>query len=207
MLLEANNITIAYGDIQAVSGVNFHIERGELVSIIGANGAGKTSILNSIMGLVPLKRGSIHFKGDDITTRPAHKRANSGIRIVPERARLFPRLTVMENLLTGVYRLRKKLPVAQRIKWLYSLFPILESRKAQPAATLSGGELVDQVFDQLRVLNQENGLSILLVEQNAVASLEISQRAYVLETGTCVYRGNAAEMLRDSRIKEAYLGH
>ncbi len=236
MLLEANNITIAYGDIQAVRGVSFHIEKGELVSIIGANGAGKTSILNSIMGLVPLKQGSIHFKGDDITTKPAHKRANSGIRIVPERARLFPRLTVMENLLTGVYRLRKKLPVAQRIKWLYSLFPILESRKAQPAATLSGGEqqqlaiaralisdpelllvdevsmglmpkLVDQVFDQLRVLNQENGLSILLVEQNAVASLEISQRAYVLETGTCVYRGNAAEMLRDSRIKEAYLGH
>lgn len=235
MLLEANDISIAYGDIQAVNGVSFKVEKGELVSIIGANGAGKTSILNSIMGLVPLKRGGILFKGDDITNRPAHKRAEAGIRIVPERARLFPRLTVMENLLTGAYGLRKKIPLKDRIAWLYSLFPILEKRSAQPAATLSGGEqqqlaiaralisdpelllvdevsmglmpkLVDQVFEQLHRLNQENGLSILLVEQNAIASLEISRRAYVLETGACVYEGEAAEMLTDPKLKQAYLG-
>jgi branched-chain amino acid transport system ATP-binding protein len=235
VLLEANNIKIAYGDIQAVSGVSFKVEKGELVSIIGANGAGKTSILNSIMGLVPLKRGSILFKGDDITTQPAYKRAGAGIRIVPERARLFSRLTVMENLLVGAYRLRKKIPLKDRIAWLYTFFPILEKRNTQPAATLSGGEqqqlaiarglisdpelllvdevsmglmpkLVDQVFDQLHHLNQENGLSILLVEQNAIASLEISRRAYVLETGACVYEGEAAEMLTDPKLKQAYLG-
>ncbi|MBW2095798.1 MAG: ABC transporter ATP-binding protein [Deltaproteobacteria bacterium] len=235
MLLEASNISIAYGDIQAVREVSFQVEKGELVSIIGANGAGKTSILNSIMGLVPLKRGTILFKGDNITNRPAYKRAGAGIRIVPERARLFPRLTVMENLLTGAYRLRKKIPLEDRIAWLYTLFPILEKRKSQPAATLSGGEqqqlaiaralisdpqlllvdevsmglmpkLVDQVFEQLHRLNQENGLSILLVEQNALASLEISRRAYVLETGVCVYEGNAEEMLSDPKLKQAYLG-
>jgi branched-chain amino acid transport system ATP-binding protein len=235
LLLEANDIGIMYGDIQAVTGVSFQVQEGELVSIIGANGAGKTSILNSIMGIVPLKQGSILFKGNDVTHLPAYKRARTGIRIVPERARLFPRLSVTENLLTGAYGLRKKLPLTDRISWLYSFFPILEKRKTQPAATLSGGEqqqlaiaraliadpdlllvdevsmglmpkLVDQVFEQLRNLNQENGLSILLVEQNAIASLEISRRAYVLETGSCVYQGDAAEMLRDPKLKEAYLG-
>jgi len=235
VLLEANNISITYGDIQAVNGVSFQVEKGELVSIIGANGAGKTSILNSIMGLVPLSQGSVLFKGGDISNRPAYKRAGVGIRIVPERARLFPRLTVMENLFVGAYRLRKKIPIQERIQWLYSLFPILEQRSSQPAATLSGGEqqqlaiaralisnpelllvdevsmglmpkLVDQVFEQLYHLNRENGLSILLVEQNAIASLEISRRAYVLETGVCVYEGAAADMLSDPKLKQAYLG-
>lgn len=235
LLLEARDISITYGDIRAVAGVSFHVEKGELVSIIGANGAGKTSLLNSIMGIVPVKQGSIFLKGDDVTGLPAYKRARSGIRIVPERARLFPRLSVTENLLTGAYGLRKKLPLEERIGWLYTLFPLLETRRTQPAATLSGGEqqqlaiaralisdpelllvdevsmglmpkLVDQVFEQLRTLNQENGLSILLVEQNAVASLEISRRAYVLETGVCVYEGDAAKMLSDPKLKQAYLG-
>ena len=125
MLLEARNIAIAYGDIQAVKSVGFHLEKGELVSIIGANGAGKTSILNAIMGIVPAKAGSIHFKENEITGLPAHKRAMSGIRIVPERARVFPRLSVYENLLTGVYGLRKTVPLARRLDWLYGLFPNL----------------------------------------------------------------------------------
>ncbi len=236
MLLNAQDISIAYGDIQAVSQVSFHVEKGELISIIGANGAGKTSILNSIMGLVPLKEGKIFFDGKDISALPAYKRAKAGIRIVPERSRLFPRLTVMENLLVGAYRLRNKIPLQERIEFLYSFFPILEKRASQPAATLSGGEqqqvaiaraliseprlllvdevsmglmpkLVDQVFEQLRRLNNDNGLSILLVEQNAIASLEISHRAYVLETGVCVYHGVASEILADPKLKQAYLGH
>ncbi|MFZ0450325.1 MAG: ABC transporter ATP-binding protein [Desulfatiglandaceae bacterium] len=236
MLLEADSIKIAYGDIQAVRGVRFHIEEGELVSIIGANGAGKSSILNAVMGIIPLKEGTLLFMGKDITGMPAHKRAMSGIRIVPERARLFPRLTVTENLLTGAYRLRKQIPLKQKFDWLYSLFPILEKRSTQPASTLSGGEqqqlaiaralisdpklllvdevsmglmpkLVDQVFEQLRQLNEEQGLSILLVEQNAVASLEISRRAYVLETGLIAHEGEAGAMLEDSKVKEVYLGH
>lgn len=235
MLLEASELRIAYGDIQAVQGVSFHLDKGELVSIIGANGAGKTSILSGIMGIVPVQSGVIRFNGTDVTALAAHQRARMGIRMVPERSRLFPRLTVYENLLTGVYGLRKKVAVDQQVAWLYKLFPILAKRVHQPANTLSGGEqqqlaiaralisrpelllvdevsmglmpkLVAQVFDLLQQLNQDHGLTILLVEQNAMASLEVSSRAYVLETGICAYQGQADELLNDSRVKEAYLG-
>jgi len=236
MLLEARDIHIAYGDIRAVNGVNFRLEKGELVSIIGANGAGKTSILNGIMGIVPLKKGKIHFNDEEITSLATYQRARSGIRMVPERARVFPRLTVYENLMTGVYRLHKTINVDDQIAWLYDLFSILKERNDQPADTLSGGEqqqlaiaralisnpelllvdevsmglmpkLVDQVFRVLKKLNREGGLTILLVEQNAMASLEISHRAYVLETGKCVHEGQAADLLEDPMVKEVYLGH
>ena len=235
MLLEVSDLHISYGDIRAVSGVNFAIEKGELVSIIGANGAGKTSILAGIMGMVPVRRGSIRFKGREMSRLAAFDRARAGMRLVPERARVFPRLSVQENLMTGVYRLRRKIDVGRRIAWLHDLFPILEARHAQPASTLSGGEqqqlaiaralisgpdlllvdevsmglmpkLVDQVFEVLARLNREDGLTILLVEQNAMASLDISQRAYVLETGACVFAGRAEDLLRDPKLKAAYLG-
>ncbi|MBI9082034.1 MAG: ABC transporter ATP-binding protein [Desulfobacterales bacterium] len=235
-MLEAEKLYISYGDIRAVQGVSFGIAPGELVSIIGANGAGKTSILNALMGIVPVKSGRIQFKSREITATAAHVRARMGIRMVPERARVFPRLSVFENLMAGAYGLKKKLPLNQRTEWLYSLFPILGERKRQPASTLSGGEqqqlaiaralianpelllvdevsmglmpkLVDQVFDLLKQLNTEHGLTILLVEQNAMASLAISHRAYVLETGTCVHQGAAAELINDHRIQEVYLGH
>jgi len=129
MLLEACNLHIAYGDIQAVTGVSFCVEQGELISIIGANGAGKTSILSSIMGLTAVKSGNILYKDREITTLPAYQRARSGIRIVPERARVFPRLTVYENLMTGVYSLHKTINVDDQITWLYDLFSILKERK------------------------------------------------------------------------------
>jgi branched-chain amino acid transport system ATP-binding protein len=236
MLLDARDLHIAYGDIRAVSGVNFCLAKGELVTIIGANGAGKTSILNGIMGIVPLKKGNINFAGAEVTSLATYQRARSGIRIVPERARVFPRLTVYENLMTGVYGLHKTINVDDQIAWLYDLFPILKERNDQPADTLSGGEqqqlaiaralisnpelllvdevsmglmpkLVDQVFGVLRQLNRERGLTILLVEQNAMASLEISHRAYVLETGKCVHEGQAKDLLEDPMVKEVYLGH
>ncbi|MGB4222701.1 MAG: ABC transporter ATP-binding protein, partial [Syntrophorhabdus sp.] len=188
MLLEVNNIHVSYGDIQAVCGVSFHIEKGELISIIGANGAGKSTILNAVMGIFPPQQGKIIFKGQDITNIFSHQRARIGIRMVPERARVFPRLTVYENLLTGLYGLRNKLPVEERISSMYSVFPILEERKNQLANTLSGGEqqqlsiaralvsnpevllvdevsmglmpkLVDQVFGILEQLNKEQGLT------------------------------------------------
>jgi len=235
MLLEAHDLSISYGDIQAVNGVSFSIDRGELVSIIGANGAGKTSILQSIMGIVPIKSGSIYFKDMDISSLAAYQRARSGIRLVPERARVFPRLTVYENLMTGIYGLHKKIAWQENITWLYELFPILQQRRDQATSTLSGGEqqqlaiaralisgpelllvdevsmglmpkLVDRVFDLLQQLNQKNGLTILLVEQNAMASLEISKRAYVLETGTCVYQGKSQDLIEDPHVKEVYLG-
>jgi branched-chain amino acid transport system ATP-binding protein len=235
MLLEVSDLRISYGDIRAVSGVSFALEKGELVSIIGANGAGKSSILGGIMGMVPVRQGSIRFKGLEINRLASFARARAGMRLVPERARVFPRLSVLENLMTGVYGLRKKIDVARRIAWLHDLFPILKERGGQPASTLSGGEqqqlaiaralisnpelllvdevsmglmpkLVDQVFEMLAQLNREHGLTILLVEQNAMASLEISHRAYVLETGTCVFEGRAEDLLKDPKLKAAYLG-
>ncbi|MCU0592268.1 MAG: ABC transporter ATP-binding protein [Desulfobacterales bacterium] len=235
MLLEVRDLCISYGDIRAVAGIGFALEKGELVSIIGANGAGKTSILGGIMGMVPINRGSIHFKGKAIHRMPSFERARTGIRLVPERARIFPRLSVHENLMTGAYGMRRKIDVGGRVAWLHELFPILKERGGQPASTLSGGEqqqlaiaralisnpdlllvdevsmglmpkLVDQVFEVLSRLNREHGLTILLVEQNAMASLEISHRAYVLETGSCVYDGNAADLLNDPQLKAAYLG-
>ncbi len=236
MLLDARNLHIAYGDIRAVSGVNFSLEKGELVSIIGANGAGKTSILNGIMGMVPLKKGKIKFVGQEVTSLPTYQRARSGIRLVPERSRVFPRLTVFENLMSGAYGLHKIINIDGQISWLYDLFPILEERKDQPAATLSGGEqqqlaiaramisnpklllvdevsmglmpkLVNEVFGVLEQLNRDRGLTILLVEQNAMASLEISHRAYVLETGKSVHEGRAKDLLQDPKVREVYLGH
>jgi branched-chain amino acid transport system ATP-binding protein len=235
MLLEVRDLHISYGDIRAVAGVGFGIEKGELVSIIGANGAGKTSILGGIMGMVPIERGGIRFKDRDMHRIPSFQRARAGMRLVPERARVFPRLSVHENLMTGVYGLRRRIDVGRRMAWLHGLFPVLEERGGQPASTLSGGEqqqlaiaralisnpdlllvdevsmglmpkLVDQVFEVLSRLNREHGLTILLVEQNAMASLEISHRAYVLETGVCVYEGRAAELLNDPKLKAAYLG-
>ena len=236
MLLEVKDLHISYGDIEAVCGVGFHLEKGELISIIGANGAGKTSILSSLMGILPSRRGSIVYKGQDITAMPSHERAKIGIRMVPERSRLFPRLTVHENLLTGVYGLRKKIRVDERIAWLEEIFPILQERRNQLARTLSGGEqqqlaiaralisdpelllvdevsmglmpkLVEQVFGVLENLNRDHGLTILLVEQNAFASLNISGRGYVLETGTCALSGTAKELLDNPRVKEVYLGN
>jgi len=235
MLLEVENLSVAYGDIDAVRSLSFNLDQGELVSIVGANGAGKTSILNSMMGIQPIKGGRIRFQGEDITHLPAHLRARRGIRMVPERSRVFPRLTVYENILSGVYGLRKQVDLPARLKWLYSIFPRLEERSGQLASTLSGGEqqqlaisraliseprlllvdevsmglmpkLVDQVFTLLRQLNKEFGLTILLVEQNAMASLNISDRGYVMETGRCAYAGAAQELIVHPKVKEAYLG-
>jgi len=235
MFLEAENLNVSYGDIEAVRGVSIGVEKGELVSIIGANGAGKSSILNALMGLAPCTASSLAFKGEDIRRVPVHERARRGMRIVPERSRLFPRLTVRENLATGRYGMRNGKEMKERLTWLYGFFPILDERRDQLASTLSGGQqqqlaiaralvanpelilvdevsmglmpkLVDQVFTLLRRLNKEFGLTILLVEQNARASLAISDRAYVLETGTCAYQGRASELVDDPRVKEAYLG-
>ena len=235
MLLEVQSLEVAYGDIRALHGVSFQVGEGELVSIIGANGAGKSSLLNAIMGIIPLAGGTVHYQGRDIAALPSHERARMGIRMVPERARVFPLLTVYENLLAGAYRRPKDASFQQKLEWLYSLFPVLAERRSQLASTLSGGEqqmlaisraliaeptillvdevsmglmpsLVDKVFEVLQQLNREHGLTILLVEQNAFASLKISSRGYVLETGTLVLSGTADELLGDERVRSAYLG-
>ncbi len=235
MLLEVQDLRISYGNLEAVHGVSFHLEERELVSIIGANGAGKSSIMNGIMGLVKPRGGRILLEGRDITFLPAHQRARLGMKMVPERGVVFPLLTVYENLMTGLYRQGHKVDLQERLAWIYGLFPVLGERRAQRAKTLSGGEqqqlaiaralissprlllvdevsmglmpkLVSRVFDVLRRLNQEHGLSILLVEQNALASLRVSHRAYVLETGEVVLEGKAQELMDQEQVKKAYLG-
>jgi branched-chain amino acid transport system ATP-binding protein len=235
VLLEVRDLTIAYNGLEALHGISLCVEVGELVSVIGANGAGKTTLLETLMGWQYPSKGLIRFDGIDITRAQTHARANRGMRIVPEKARIFSHLTVYENLMMGVYGARKKIPVEERLRRLYSLFPVLEERGRQIASTLSGGEqqqlsiaracistpklllvdevsmglmprLVDQVFELLRQLNREEGLTILLVEQNALASLRISHRAYVLETGDIVLDGSASQILNDERVREAYLG-
>lgn len=233
MLLSVSDLRVAYGDIEAVHGISFEVAQGELVSIIGANGAGKTTTLRALMGLQPLRSGKIIFEGRDITNLPAHKRSALGIKIVPERARCFPQLSVYENLKMGVYGMQSKL--AGKLAMIYELFPILKERGTQLANTLSGGEqqqlaiaralvsdpkllfvdevsmglmpkLTEQVFEVLRSLNRDQNITILLVEQNALASLRISGRGYVLETGQINISGSSAELLADRRVREAYLG-
>ncbi|HQF91112.1 MAG TPA: ABC transporter ATP-binding protein [Synergistaceae bacterium] len=234
-MLKVENLRVSYGDIEAVHGVSLEVGPGELVSVIGANGAGKTSLLGALMGWVPAS-GSIVFDGEEISSLAPHHRARRGIRIVPERARIFPQLSVRENLRAGVYGLKiGEESFRRRLDELYALFPILQERGGQLASTLSGGEqqqlaiaralvaeprlllvdevsmglmpkLVDEVFAVLRRLNREKGLPVLLVEQNARASLAISDRAYVLETGNLVLSGTAEELEHDARVREAYLG-
>ena len=233
MLLEVKDLYVAYGDIEAVHGISFGVNQGELVSIIGANGAGKTTTLRALMGLQPAKSGTITFDGQDITHMPPHKRAAMGIRMVPERARCFPQLSVYENLRMGVYGMQSKL--AGQLDAIYELFPILKERGRQSAATLSGGEqqqlaiaralvseprllfvdevsmglmpkLAEQVFEVLRSLNRDRKLTILLVEQNALSSLRISDRGYVLETGNINIEGTTKELMADTKVRDAYLG-
>lgn len=233
MLLEAKGLTVCYGDVVAVHGVDISVAEGELVSIIGANGAGKTSILRALMGLEVSTSESLLYRGEDISSLPPHLRAERGIRMVPERSRIFPNLTVYENLRMGCYR--KTGNFNQQLEKMYSLFPILAERSSQWGMTLSGGEqqqlaiaralvseprlllvdevsmglmpkLVSEVFDVLKSLNRETGLTILLVEQSALLSLEISTRAYVLETGEIVLEGSARQLQDDERVQAAYLG-
>ncbi|MEA4881682.1 MAG: ABC transporter ATP-binding protein [Synergistaceae bacterium] len=233
MLLEAKGLSVRYGDVVAVHGVDISVAEGELVSIIGANGAGKTSILRALMGLEASTSESLLYRGEDISCLPPHLRADRGIRMVPERSRIFPNLTVYENLRMGCYR--KPGNFSQQLEKMYSLFPILAERSSQWGMTLSGGEqqqlaiaralvseprlllvdevsmglmpkLVSEVFDVLKSLNRETGLTILLVEQSALLSLEISTRAYVLETGEIVLEGPARQLQDDERVQAAYLG-
>lgn len=236
MLLNVENLHITYKEVEAVHGVSFSINQGELVSIIGANGAGKTSILNSLIGLVPAESESrVIYRGKDISELPAHSRSALGIKIVPERARVFPFLSVYENLMTGLYKMKDRINKKDKLDWLYGFFPVLSERKDQLARTLSGGEqqqlaiaralisepdlllvdeismglmpkLVEKVFEVLQKLNTEYDLTILIVEQNALASLQISHRGYVLEAGKIVMEGKADSLINDQRVREAYLG-
>ncbi len=233
-ILEVKNLKVNYGLIQAIKGIDFDINEGELVALIGANGAGKTTILHTITGLIPPKEGSIIYDGKEITKIPGYKIVSMGMAHVPEGRRVFANLSVYENLKMGAYTRKDKAEIEATLKTVYEHFPRLEERKNQPAGTLSGGEqqmlamgralmskpkmilmdepsmglspiMVKEVFSIIEYCHSE-GITILLVEQNAKMALGIADRAYVLETGLITMSGNAKDMLEDENIKKAYLG-
>ncbi len=233
-MLEIKDLQVYYGMIQAIKGVSFEVNQGEVIALIGANGAGKTTILHTITGLLPPKAGSIFFEGTDITKVPAHKIVSMGMAHVPEGRRVFAQLSVLQNLRMGAYTRKNKDEIEQTLRTVYDRFPRLEERQNQMAGTLSGGEqqmlamgralmshpkiilmdepsmglspiFVNEIFDIIEQVSK-SGTTVLLVEQNAKKALSIADRAYVLETGNIVLSGEAQELLNDDSIKKAYLG-
>ncbi len=234
-LLEVNNLEVYYGIIRALKGISFSVNEGEIVTLIGANGAGKTTAMQSIIGYIPKKGGKVVFNNTDITKMPCHKIVKTGMTQVPERRHIFKELTVYENLLLGGYQTKDRQQIKDDIADVYDRFPRLKERRNQIGGTLSGGEqqmlaigralmckpkllmldepsmglsplLVDEVFDIIKTINKENGTTILLVEQNAGKSLAISDRAYVLENGAIALSGTGKELMASPDVKKAYLG-
>ncbi len=233
-MLEINGLHVFYGDYQALFDVNASIRSGEIVSLLGANGAGKTTTINTICGFVKPRTGTIRFDGSEIHQLSANKIVEKGLIQIPEERMLFPEMTVLENLQMGAYLGRARKTLKDSLDWVYGLFPVLKSRSSQLAGTLSGGEqqmvaigrglmsipkllmldepslglapmLVAEVFRVVQKINQE-GVDILLVEQNAHQSLKISQRAYLLENGSINMEGEASKLLETDYIRESYLG-
>lgn len=232
-ILEVKDLEVNYGVIQAVKGVSFEVNKGEIVALIGANGAGKTTILHTITGLISPHAGSINFEGKDITKKPAHNIVTMGMAHVPEGRRVFSELTVYENLKMGAYIRKDKAGIDETLEMVYKRFPRLLERKNQPAGTLSGGEqqmlamgralmskpsvivmdepsmglspiYVNEIFDIIQEIHS-SGTTVMLVEQNAKKALAIADRAYVLETGKIVLTGKASELMNDESVKKAYL--
>ena len=234
-LLTAENLELAYGELAVCRDTSLHIDEGEIVALIGANGAGKSTTLRAIAGLLMPRAGSIVFRGQDITRLPSHERTLLGVALVPEGRHVFPFLTVHENLELGGFKNRRDAgKVRHMIEGIFSMFPRLRERSGQNAGTLSGGEqqmlvlgrammsepkllcldepslglaplVVRDIFHTIRTIN-ESGTSVLLVEQNARYAFETASRGYVLQTGSIIVSGSCAELARDARVREAYLG-
>ena len=234
-MLQVKNLNVSYGAIHAVHDINLTVNDGEIVSLIGANGAGKTTILQTISGLKKADSGEISYNNVDLRAIPPHKILTQGVAQVPEGRRVFAELSVQENLELGAYINKDKVKIAENLAQVYQRFPRLEERKKQFAGTLSGGEqqmlamgralmsdpkvllldepsmglsplLVKGIFQIIKELNQDKGITILLVEQNAKMALSIADRAYVLETGNIVMEGEDKTLLADEKVKKAYLG-
>ncbi len=233
-MLEVKDLQVYYGMIQAIKGISFEVNQGEVIALIGANGAGKTTILHTISGLLTPKAGSVTFQGKDITKVPAHKIVTMGMAHVPEGRRVFAQLSVFENLKLGAYTRKDKAEIEESLEMVFKRFPRLEERRNQMAGTLSGGEqqmlamgralmskpsiilmdepsmglspiFVNEIFDIIQEVSA-GGTTVLLVEQNAKKALSIADRAYVLETGTIALEGDAKVLMNDDSIKKAYLG-
>ena len=233
-MLKIENLHVAYRGIQALRGISLEVPDGKIVTLIGANGAGKSTTLRTITGLVKAASGSIQWNGEELLGRSIDKIVTSGIAMSPEGRRVFPDMTVLENLKIGAYLRRDKEGIAKDLQWVYDLFPRLKEREWQLAGTLSGGEqqmlavgralmsrpklllldepslglaplVVQDIFSIIREINRQ-GVTVLLIEQNANMALKIADLAYVLETGRITMSGTGAELLANEKVKEAYLG-
>ncbi len=233
-LLALARLAVSYGGIQAVKGIDLVVGDGELVCLIGANGAGKTTTLKGICGLLPIRSGAIRYAGDDITGQPSFKLVRRGLVMVPEGRGMFGALTIEENLSMGAYARKDRTAIGADMERVYALFPRLKERRRQTAGTLSGGEqqmlamgrammsrprlllldepsmglaplMVQKVFETIIAVAKE-GVTILLIEQNAKLALEVSNRGYVMESGTITLDGEAASLLHDPKVRAAYLG-
>lgn len=233
-MLKIENLVVKYGMIEAIKGISFEVKKGEIVTLIGANGAGKTTTMHAISGLLKSEDGSILFQGNDLVKTPAHKIVQMGLAQIPERRRVFAGQTVEENLDLGAFTRKDKEGIAEDLERVYQLFPRLRERKKQLAGTLSGGEqqmlamgralmarpslllldepsmglsplLVKEIFRIIQEINRQ-GVTILLVEQNAKMALAIADRAYVLETGKITLSGTGAELIASPQVKKVYLG-
>jgi branched-chain amino acid transport system ATP-binding protein len=233
-MLKVQDLHVYYGGIHALKGISIEVPKGKVVTLIGSNGAGKSSTLRAISGLIKHKKGTITFNGADLTSRDPVEIVKSGIVMAPEGRRIFPHLTVLENLRLGAYSRMDEAQIARDLDWIFELFPKMRDRKDQKGGTLSGGEqqmlalgralmsaaevvmmdepslglapmLVKEVFDIIGTINRQ-GKTVLLVEQNAFAALKIADYAYVLETGTIVLQGTGEELIADPRVRSAYLG-
>ncbi len=234
-MLKLRNVQAFYGKIQALKDINMDVETGEIITLIGANGAGKSTTLMTICGIVPTQKGQIIFQDQDITTLAPDKIVSLGISQVPEGRRIFPYLTVMENLDMGTYLRNDKEQIKKDLDMVFSLFPILAQRRSQPGGTLSGGEqqmlaisralmsnpklllldepslglapiITKQIFDIIKKVNQENSTTIFLVEQNANLALQVADRGYVMENGAITMTDTGASLLANEDVKKAYLG-
>nr|WP_330386940.1 ABC transporter ATP-binding protein [[Clostridium] aminophilum] len=232
-MLEVKDLNVYYGVIQALKGISFEVDQGDVIALIGANGAGKTTTLHTVSGLLKPKTGSIVFDGKDVTHLPGHKLVSMGMAHVPEGRRVFAQLSVLQNLKMGAYTRSDKSEIDATLEQIYQRFPRLKERKNQLAGTLSGGEqqmlamgralmshpklilldepsmglspiYVNEIFSIIDSIHKD-GVTVLLVEQNAKKALSIANKAYVLETGNITLRGNAHELMNDERIKKAYL--
>lgn len=233
-VLSLQEIETYYGEIKALQGISLDVMEGEIVSLIGSNGAGKTTTLRTISGLLKPRQGKIFFREKNIEVLPAHEVASMGVAHVPEGRKIFPRLTVQENLEMGAFRITDQTRIKKNMDWVFELFPRMQERRRQKGGTLSGGEqqmlamgralmsepdillldepsmglaplLVDHIFQVIKTLNS-SGMTILLVEQNALKALKIAHRGYVLQTGRVVLTGKGNELLDNALVKEAYLG-
>jgi branched-chain amino acid transport system ATP-binding protein len=233
-MLKVNNLHVFYGGIHALKGISFNVLESQIVTLLGANGAGKSTTLRAISGIVKPKEGEIIFEGRNIIGLPPYEIVKLGIAMVPEGRRIFPNLTVLENLLIGAYSRRDSKGVKEDLEWIFNLFPVLRERSSQNAGTLSGGEqqmlaigralmskpkllmldepslglapiLVQQVFKAIKKMQSE-GTTILLIEQNARAALQIADYGYVIETGQIVLEGPSEELINNDKVRKAYLG-